>query len=360
MKKGVYLFFVLTMFSRLLNIDTLDMVKDIQKVEVGIEEEQEINNATTISLVGDIFMDGSIRALIDRNGIDYPWEMVKEYFQNDDISIGNLETSITTRGKKWEDKQFNFRSDPKNLKAMKEVSLDVVSLANNHSLDYGYEGFLDTLDYLDKYEINRVGGGRNREEALKGLILEKDGVKIGVLGFSRVVPHVDWYATGKRPGIVGAYDVHINQVIDKVKEMKENVDILVISIHWGEEGSNTPRQNEIELARKLIDNGVDIIMGHHPHVLQGIEIYKGRPIFYSLGNFIFSSRSESTRNTMIAQVILRDKTIDKIRIIPCSIENGRPIPVAESDLEERLEYINSISKGFNTFIDNKGIIEIEE
>ncbi|NLV89574.1 MAG: CapA family protein [Tissierellia bacterium] len=359
MKTGVYLFLVLTMFSRLFNIDTVGLLKDIQKEEVAIEEVQELDqNTLTISLVGDIFMDGSLRGLIDRNGIDYPWEMVKDYFQNDDITIGNLETSITTRGEKWEDKQFNFRSDPKNLEVMKEASLDVVSLANNHSLDYGYVGFLDTLDHLDKYEIKRVGGGRNREEALKGLILEKNGVKIGVLGFSRVVPHVDWYATNKRPGIVGAYDVHIDQVIDRVVEMKENVDILVLSIHWGVEGSHIPRQNEIDLARKLIDNGVDIIMGHHPHVLQGIEIYKGRPIFYSLGNFIFSSRSENTRETMIAQVILKDKTIDKVCIIPCTIDNGRPIPASEENIEAKLKFINSISKDFNTKIDENGIIEI--
>ena len=142
MKTGVYLFLVLTMFSRLFNIDTVGLLKDIQKEEVAIEEVQELDqNTLTISLVGDIFMDGSLRGLIDRNGIDYPWEMVKDYFQNDDITIGNLETSITTRGEKWEDKQFNFRSDPKNLEVMKEASLDVVSLANNHSLDYGYVGF---------------------------------------------------------------------------------------------------------------------------------------------------------------------------------------------------------------------------
>ena len=359
MKKGAYLFFVLTMFSRMLNINTMEIIKAMPKEEAAIVKEQETNNETiTISMVGDIFMDGSIRGLIDRNGTDYPWEMVKEYFQKDDLSIGNLETSITTRGEKWEDKLYNFRSDPKNLSAMKDAGLDVVNLANNHTLDYGYEGFIDILDYLDRYGIKRIGGGRNKEEALKGAIVEIKGVKIGLLGFSRVVPHVDWYATSKRPGIVGAYDVHINQVIDRVVEMKKDVDILILSIHWGEEGSSIPRQKEIDLARKLIDNGVDIIMGHHPHVLQGIEIYKGRPIFYSLGNFIFSSKSDITRETMIAQVVLKDKIIDKIHIIPCTIENGRPIPVSKENLVEKLGYIKNISEAFNTRIDNSGIIEI--
>lgn len=248
---------------------------------------------TSISMVGDIFMDGSVKSYIDKNGGDYPWEMVKEYFQNDDVTIGNLETSITTKDTKWPEKTYNFRGDPKNLKFMKEAGVDVVALGNNHSLDYGYEGFLDTLNHLDKSEIKRVGGGKNKKEAIEGIILDKNDIKIGILSFSRVVPSVDWYATSKRPGIVGAYDGHIKDVLERVREIKEEVDILVLSIHWGVEGSTTPRKEEIALAKKLIDGGVDIIMGHHPHVLQGIEIYNGKPIFYSLGNFILAAKMVS-------------------------------------------------------------------
>lgn len=359
MKKGVYLFFVLTMFSRLFNINTMEMLKNASKEKI-IAEQGISSETVTLSFAGDVFMDGSLRVLIDKNGIDYPWEMVKEYFQNDDITIINLETSITTRGQKWEDKLYNFKSDPQNLKALKEAGVEVVNLANNHTLDYGYEGFLDTLDYLEQYEIKRVGGGKNKEDALKGVILERKGVKIGILGFSRVVPHVDWYATSKRPGIAGAYDAHINEVIDRVTEMKKDVDILVLSIHWGEEGSNMPRQKEIDLARKLVDSGVDIIMGHHSHVLQGIEIYKGKPIFYSLGNFIFGSKSEIARETMIAQVVLKNKSISRVHIIPCTIEYGRPIPVSTEKKLEKIKYINHISKDFNTIIDDNGVIEIME
>lgn len=359
MKKGLYLFLVLTMFSRFFNVNTMELLNNSKKIPAN-EEQVSSTETVIISLAGDVFMDGSLKSLIDKNGTDYPWEKVKEYFQNDDITIINLETSITTRGEKWKDKLYNFRSDPKNLKAMKEAGVEVVNLANNHSLDYGYEGFLDTLDYLDRHEIKRVGGGKNKEEALQGAILEKKGVKVGVLGFSRVVPHVDWYATDKRPGIVGAYDAHINQILNRVKEMKDDVDILVVSIHWGEEGSSMPRQKEIDLARKLVDNGVDIVVGHHPHVLQPIEIYKGKPIFYSLGNFIFTSKSEIARETMIAQVVFKDKKIDKVHIIPCTIESGRPIPVSDERRLEKIKYLNNISKDYNTRIDNNGIIEFNK
>lgn len=348
MSKGVYLIFVLTMFSNLFPMKAQEVV--------NFQEEKTVS----ISIVGDILMDSSVRAQINKNGIEYPWEMVKEYFQNDDITIGNLETSITTRGTKWEDKQFNFRSDPNNLKAMKEAGIDVLGLANNHTLDYGYEGLLDTLSYLDKNDIKRAGGGKNKQEAIEGAIIEKNGLKIGVLSFSRVVPDVKWYATDKRPGIVGAYDPHISEVIVRIEEMKKEADIVILSIHWGVELSATPRKQEMDLGKKLIDAGADIIMGHHPHVLQGVEIYKGKPIFYSLGNFVFGTKNELTSNTMIGQINFIDKDIDNIKIIPCSIIGGRPIPIIDDKRIEKIKYINTISKDFNTKFDVEGIIKINQ
>lgn len=360
MSKGLYLFFVLTMFSSILPIKTQEMIEpQISMVEQkNVETTVKANEKTTISIVGDMLMDGSVRAQINKNGIEYPWEMVKDYFQKDDITIGNLETSITTKGTPWADKQFNFRSEPRNLKAMKEAGIDIVALGNNHSLDYSHDGFLDTLNHLDKNEIKRVGGGKNKKEAMEGVIVEKNGIKIGVLSFTRVVPDVKWYATAKSPGIVGAYDPHIKEVLDRVVEMKKEADILILSIHWGVELSTTPRKQEIELARKLVDAGVDIVMGHHPHVLQGIEIYNGKPIFYSLGNFVFGSKNELTSNTIIGQINLINKDIDHIRIIPCTIVYGRPIP--DEEIEEKIKYMNIISKDFKTIISNDGIIRIKQ
>lgn len=353
MDKGKYLVYLLTLFSSLLPIDKYQAPMVAHTMESRIVETKE---EITISIVGDILMDSSVRGQIDKNGVDFPWEHVKDYFQKDNITVGNLETSITTAGTKWEDKQFNFRSDPKNLKAMEEAGIEVVSLANNHTLDYGYDGFIDTLNHLDKSKIKRVGGGINRKEAMEGVIIEENGVKIGILGFSRVVPSVDWYAGNNRPGIVGAYDAHIDGVLERVKELKKETDIVVLSIHWGVELSTIPREEEIALAKKLIDSGVDIVMGHHPHVLQGVEIYKGKPIFYSLGNFVFGSKNELTANTIIGQVYLKGKEIDCIKIIPCEIVAGRPIPLEGEKRIEKIKYLSTISEIFNTKINNDGII----
>lgn len=353
MGKGIYLFLALTIFSNILTIGD-STIGEVKVEAVEIEDSREL----TISLVGDILMDGSVRRQIDANGYDYPWEHVKKYFQKDDISIGNLETSITLRGNKWPDKQFNFRSNPENLVAMKNAGIDVVSLANNHSLDYGYEGLLDTLDYLDKNGIDKVGAGKDKKEAFEEIIIEKNGYKVGILGFSRVVPHVDWWATGKRPGLAGAYDSHLQGALEKVKEVRENVDILILSIHWGTERQVTARDHDVIAAKKLIDAGADAIMGHHPHVLQGVEIYKGKPIFYSLGNFVFGVKNELTSNTMIGRINFVDDKIESLQIIPFNIVAGRPVPVNEEEKNKKIQYINELSKEWGTKFDVNGILDI--
>lgn len=324
--------------------------------EVGKEE---VEKNLQISLIGDMAMDGSVRRQIDKNGYAYPWEKVFNTFNADDLTIGNLETSITTRGKKWPDKQFNFRSDPKNIKAMEDAGIEVVSLANNHSLDYGYEGLKDTLNHLGKSKINYVGGGLNKDDAYKGIILEKNGMKIGVLGFSRVIPDAKWYATNTRPGLAGGYDPHRGQMKIRIEAMKQEVDYLVVNIHWGVERSTRARKQEEKLARDMVDWGADIISGHHPHVLQGVEIYKGKPIFYSLGNFVFGSASKEGRSTAIAQVNIRDGKLSHIDMIPCEIIGGRPIPLYNNHKEARIRDINSLSKPYGVVFEKNGRLKLQ-
>ena len=362
MQGGISLLILLTMFSNVLSteIESLNIIENIQeRIETAIAVEVEEPNHYKISLVGDLLMDGSVKGQIDRNGTDYPWEIVKEYFQNDDLTIGNLETSITTKGTKWPNKQFNFRSYPENLKAMESAGIDVLGLANNHILDYGYNGLLDTINHIDNTGIKRVGAGKNKADAMKPVIIENEGFKIGILSASRVVPDVAWYATGQRPGLIGAYDVHIEGLLNEIKKSKNDVDLVVLSIHWGIEKDPEPKAQDVVLAKKLIDGGVDIIMGHHPHVLQGIEVYKGKPIFYSLGNFVFGTKGEFTSNTMIAQVNLIDGKMNNIEIIPFQIEGGRPVKVTEDVRKSKINYLNKISKRFGVIIDENGIINLD-
>ncbi len=354
MRKGIFLFLALTIFSNGLYMGDF-MPEEVEVRPVTIEEDRDV----TISLVGDILMDASVKGQVNANGYDYPWEYVAKYFQEDDITIGNLETSITRKGTKWPNKQYNFRSDPENLQAMKKAGIDVVSLANNHSLDYGYEGLLDTLNYIDKSGIYRVGAGKDYKDAIKETIIEKNGYKVGILGFSRVVPTVDWYATNTRPGLIGGYDSQLKAALDKVEEVKKQVDILILSIHWGTERQSTPREIDVLAAKKLIDAGADVIMGHHPHVLQGIEIYEGKPIFYSLGNFVFGVRPGPTSNTMIGQVNFVNGKISSLKIIPHKIVGGRPTPYNEEERATKIEYINELSKEWGINFNTDGILDLD-
>lgn len=317
------------------------------------------NTNLVISLAGDVCLDGALKNHIGKYGINYPWTKVSSYFTEDDLTIVNLETSVTTGGKKWPNKQFNFRSNPNSIDGMVKSGVEVATLANNHVLDYGYEGLLDTLKTLDSYNIKYTGAGKNKKDAISGIIVEEKGVKIGILAFSRIIPDVKWYATKNRAGLVSGYDPYVNEMTKRIAEMKKEADIVILSIHWGVERSTTPRKQEINLAKKAIDSGADIVVGHHPHVLQGIQVYKGKPIFYSLGNFVFNSGSKAGTNTMIGQVKIENKKIQGINIIPCKIVNSRPIPLEGKDKLAAINNINKLSKNFGSKLDKDGFMEIK-
>ena len=247
-----------------------------------------------------------------------------------------------------EDKQYTFRGRPEVLKVLKDNNFTAVSIANNHVLDFGHDAFLDTLDNLKKYELLYAGGGRNREEADKGIIIEKNGIKVGFLAFTKVVPVVEWYAGKNKPGIVGAYKAHEPQFVKAIQHIKKNCDVLVVSVHWGKEASIEIRDEERYIGCSMIDAGADIIMGHHPHVVQGMEIYKGKPIFYSLGNFIFTqSKLDISNKTIMAIVTVDDKAnITDIEVIPGNIANGRPMPMEGPEKEKFIKYFNSLNVNY--------------
>lgn len=310
----------------------------------SIEEKKEI----TVSMVGDMIFYWSVESSMKKYGDGFVLEGYGPLMKKSDIVLGNLETSISKRGKPMEDKQFTFRGRPEVLKVLKDNNFSAVSIANNHILDFGTDAFLDTLDNLKKHELMYAGGGRNREEADKGIIIEKNGMKLGFLAFTKVVPVVEWYAKKSKPGITGAYKAHEEEFVRAIKEIKKNCDVLVVSVHWGKEGSTEIRDEEKYIGHSMIDAGADIIMGHHPHVVQGIEMYKNKPIFYSLGNFIFTrSKLDISNKTMMATVIIDDKgNISDMDVIPGNIANGKPTPMEGIAREEFINYLNSLNVNY--------------
>lgn len=327
------------------HLEPTESEEPIDSIETSKEIQEEEKKEATISMVGDMTFVKSVDTNIKKHGEGYILEGYGPYMKKSDIVLGNLETSVSLRGKAMENKEYTFRSSPAALKALKDNNFTAVSIANNHVLDYGRDAFSDTLNNLDKVGMLYAGGGRNKKEANAGVIIEKNGITVGFLAFSKVIPKVDWYATNIRSGIIGSYKVHEKEFVALIKEIKKNCDVLVVSVHWGKEYATAIRDEEKYIGHSMIDAGADVIMGHHPHVVQGLEIYKDKPIFYSLGNFIFYGfKNKLCNKTIMAEFKVNKKAeITNISIMPGNIINGRPIPMEGSEKEEFLKYFNKLS-----------------
>ncbi|MEW6001867.1 MAG: CapA family protein [Nitrospirota bacterium] len=210
-----------------------------------------------------------------------------------DLRIINLETAVTKSNSYWLDKEINYRMNPENIPCLTAANIDLCSLANNHVLDWGYSGLVETLETLEKVNIKGAGSGRNKKEAEAAAVMEAKG-KGGVIVFSfgsetSGIP-LSWAATEDRPGINLLKDLSDKTVLyikEKVEDVKRLRDIVIVSIHWGGNwGYEVPRE-QTEFAHKLIDDaGVDVIHGHSSHHVKGIEVYKDRLILYGCGDFL--------------------------------------------------------------------------
>ncbi|PQP82318.1 poly-gamma-glutamate biosynthesis protein [Paenibacillus sp. PCH8] len=298
----------------------------------------------TINFVGDIQFSGKVAELLDKNGYDYPFAKLGRLFKDDDLTIGNLETPITLGGTGAVDKTYVYKSSPKALEAMASAGFDAVNLANNHILDQGVEGLVDTLTYLKEYGIAHTGAGMNRDEAYAPAYLERKGMKIALLGFSRVVPETSWKAEGNRAGVAEAYDS--TGAVKAIQEARKKADLVIVVAHWGEERVSTPNSDQTRLAHEFVDAGADLVVGGHPHVLQGLEYYKGKWIAYSTGNFIFSrSTTEETWKTAVFQARCSSDAACSMKIIPYEAGLGQALPMIDEANKLLLEQMARLSPG---------------
>lgn len=240
----------------------------------------------------------------ENNNYEYFFNKVKTIFENDDLTIVNLETTLTNATKKA-DKKFRFKGEPSYVNILKKGNIEMVNIANNHIYDYLNKGFLDTIKNLENAGILYSGEGYTQYYSIKDITI----ASIGYRGWSTNIK---------------------DQLAKDIKEAKKKADIIVISFHWGQEYTYYPNQTQISLGRFAIDQGADIVTGHHPHVIQGIERYKDRYIVYSLGNFSFGgNKNPKDKDTIIFQnefTVLDKKIIKNLgRIIPCSISSVKNI-----------------------------------
>ena len=218
-----------------------------------------------------------------------------------DYFVANEEFPFSSRGQAAPDKQYTFRLPEEKVSMMNELGVDLVTLANNHALDFGTDALLDTCSTLDGAGILHVGAGANSEEARKPQIVELNGIRVGFIGASRVIPVASWTAGASTPGMLTAYDDTL--LLQTIEETRPLCDYLIVYLHWGVEREEMPVDHQTALGRRCIDAGADLVIGSHPHVLQGLEYYDGKPIVYSLGNFIFGS---SIPKTMLLELTLEE------------------------------------------------------
>ena len=219
-------------------------------------------------------------------------EGIRQEIEAADIFMVNQEFPFTDRGTAAADKQYTFRLAPEKVSMFHEMGIDIVTLANNHILDFGEVGLLDSCETLDKAGIQYVGAGENLERARQLETMTVGDKTIGFLGTSRVYMAASWAAGASHPGVFSTYDPALP--LEAIKAAKEQCDYLVVYVHWGVERETTPKDYQKTMGRQYIDAGADLVVGSHPHVLQEMEIYNGKPIVYSLGNFVFGSSIPKT------------------------------------------------------------------
>lgn len=278
------------------------------------------SNTITIILVGDIMLNRGVEYMIEKYGngdFKFPFLKIADYLGQADIVFGNLEGVISDKGMKI-GSIYSFRADPKAIQGLVSAGFNVLSLANNHAFDYGRLGLEDCLTKLNNAGIDYVGAGFTETEAFAPLIKEIEGVKIAFLAYTNLGPET-WQAKGENSGIAWINEEKFNSLEQKIKETKEKADILIVSLHSGEEYISEPSQFQIDFSRTALDAGADLVVGHHPHVVQPNEQYPSTGsgqagyIFYSLGNFIFDQNfSEETMKGKIIEIIIKDKKIKEI------------------------------------------------
>lgn len=326
--------------------------KNDQASDLTIEEQQPEENETkaetkpvsiTISAAGDCTLgtdeyfdpSTSLNAYYDSNGPAYFFQNVKSIFEADDLTIVNMEGTLTEETAR-QDKTYAFKGPAEYTQILTDGDVEAANLANNHSHDYGDKSYTDTIAALDAAGITNFGYDRTA-------VMDVNGVKVGLVGTYEL-------AEG-----MGCED----EMISNIKAVEDQgAQIVIVSFHWGIERENYPTENQVNLAHSAIDNGADLVLGHHPHVLEGIEVYNGKNIVYSLGNFCFGGNSNpSDKDTMIFQQTFTVQDGELVEdnvtnIIPCSISsdssynNYQPTPLEGDEADRVKGRIDEYSSGF--------------
>lgn len=274
------------------------------------------------TVVGDMMLGRSITNKGSKNNYKNMFSGVSDLWKDSDYVAGNLECVLLDNASDYEknDKEIHINAETKTANVLKENGFTLVSLANNHLADFKAKGVVNTLDTLDKVGLKHVGAGRNLTEAAEYDIQEINGVKIATIAVSDIIPK-DFAARDSKAGILTTKTLKYYQA---VKDASEKADLVIANIHWGVEYGMTETEAQQQLARNLINWGVDVVIGSHPHVLQPVEKYGDGIIFYSMGNFVFDQGWSRTKDSMVLNYYVDENGNCSFEITPIRIKDGYP------------------------------------
>jgi len=318
--KKLFLIILFFSFGVVLIIGNRFLIKN-DELKATLPADQILNNypepkkeTITIILVGDVMLDRGVEYIIKKesNGdFKFPFLKIADEFKEADIIFGNLEGPISDKGTKV-GSIYSFRADPKAIEGLTYSGFNVLSLANNHAFDYSRKALEDTFLRLKESGINYVGAGFNEDEAFSSVIKEVKKTKIAFLAYTDLGSQY-WKAMPESSGIAWISDTDLEKVKIGVQNAKSQADIVIVSLHSGEEYSQTITEFQTNFSKTAIEAGADLVANHHPHVVQKNELYNGKYIFYSLGNFIFDqSFSKETMEGEILKVTIEDNKIKEV------------------------------------------------
>lgn len=299
-------------------------------------------NPVTIAFAGDMNFEGPLRTRLDSSPATAVGPFA-DVLRSADLAVGNLETAIATGGTRA-DKQFAFRAPPSAIGALRSAGFDVVSVANNHGLDYGQDGLQETLAakraQADGFVI---GVGGDEDEAFAPFSTEVKGQRIAVIGATQVLDSnliSAWTATATRGGLASAK--RVDRLVAEVRRARASHDTVIVFLHWGTEKSTCPNGEQTTLARTLADAGADLIVGGHAHRVLGGGRLGGAFVDYGLGNFLFKENSDEGARTGVLQVTVTGRRVDDYAWVPGRISNSVPRPLAGSEAATALRQWNAL------------------
>lgn len=281
-------------------------------------------SSLTILFTGDVLLDRGVRPVAEHKGIGYIFEEVSPIFREADAVVINLECPLTDTISPVS-KKFIFRADARWTKDLKAAGITHAAMANNHTNDQGRRGLQATAIHLKEAGIVPLGYGCTYEEQITPALIEKDGIKVALFNATTLTIE-NWYRLDDRPGIAQPSEDELVDAIMGYHHRHPDTRIVVV-LHWGMEFQSSPSIRQRALANKLSRAGADAVIGHHPHVLQPIEMIDNMPVFYSIGNFVFDQKTEKSKESMIAKLTFKGDGSIETDKIDVKIEGRRPLPV---------------------------------